>query len=340
MIFQKIMGIALATVILNTAQRSEESQRQNGVDFRHWDSSLAIRIAAQNDKDRGVALPICMSSPKKARIFRMTRYICTVCGSEHAESTQPPTQCAICNDERQYVNWEGQTWTTLPAIQEKHRNEFRPQGQGITGVGITPSFAIGERALLVQTAQGNLLWDCIALIDDATVQAIQGMGGLAAIAISHPHYYTSMVSWSERFGNIPIYLHADDRQHVQCPSPNIVFWEGETKALFGGLTLIRCGGHYEGGTAMHWAAGEDGAGSLFTGDVIQVVQDRRWVSFMRSFPNYIPLPPAKVQHIVDAVEPFAFERIYGAWWNAIVDRDGKGAVRRSAERYIRAVLGQ
>src|SRR6185369_11534751 len=122
--------------------------------------------------------------------------------------------------------------------------------------------------------------------------------------------YSSMVEWSERFGNVPIYLHADDRRWVVRPSRNIVFWGTETQELFGGLTLIRCGGHFEGGTVLHWAEGEEGAGALLTGDIIQVVQDRRFVSFMWSYPNYIPLSAAAVERIACAVKPYVFEGIY------------------------------
>ena len=73
------------------------------------------------------------------------------------------------------------------------------------------------------------------------------------------------------------------------------------------------------------------------GDIIQVVYDRRWVSFMYSYPNLVPLPPSKVQHLVDVVEPYAFERIYSPWLGRVVPRDGKAVVRRSAERYLDAV---
>ena len=80
-----------------------------------------------------------------------------------------------------------------------------------------------------------------------------------------------------------------------------------------GLTLIRCGGHFEGGSVLHWAGGAGGKGALLSGDIIEVAADRRWVSFMYSYPNFIPLDAAAVRHIVAAVEPYAFEDIYGAW---------------------------
>jgi hypothetical protein len=103
------------------------------------------------------------------------------------------------------------------------------------------------------------------------------------------------------------------------------------------MTLIRGGGHFEGGTVLHWPAGADGRGALFTGDILQVVSDRRYVSFMYSYPNLIPLPAREVRRIVAAVEPYAFDRIYGAWWNKVVVADAKTAVARSAERYIQAL---
>ena len=266
-------------------------------------------------------------------------WICITCGTQYEPAVKPPQNCPICDDERQFVNWNGQEWTTMADLRRSHHNLIRSQGSGITGIGPMPKFAIGQRALLIQTSQGNLLWDCVSLIDYPTAEAVKGLGGIVAIAISHPHYYSSMVDWSEKFGSVPVYLHADDRQWVMRPSANIVFWEGERRKLFGGLTLIRCGGHFGGGTVLHSAEGEEGEGALLTGDIIQVAQDRRFVSFMRSYPNYIPLSAAAVNRITRAVEPFAFKHIYGAWWDAIVKNDAKQAVETSAARYIRAIGG-
>jgi glyoxylase-like metal-dependent hydrolase (beta-lactamase superfamily II) len=121
------------------------------------------------------------------------------------------------------------------------------------------------------------------------------------------------------------------------PDPTFVFWEGAAFPLMDGLTLIRCGGHFPGSTVLHWQAGADGKGALLTGDTMQVAQDRRFVSFMYSYPNMIPLNAKKVQRIVEAVEPYAFDRLYGGWWDLIVKSDAKAAVKRSAERYIRAI---
>lgn len=267
----------------------------------------------------------------------MPNFLCVTCGSQFDASDQPPEGCPICEDERQYVGHEGQRWTTLQWLRDDHRNVITTEEPGLIGIGAEPRFAIGQRALLVQTPAGNVLWDCISLITDDAIDAVKQAGGLSAIAISHPHYYGSMVEWSHAFGNVPIYLHAGDRQWAMRHDPAIVFWEGETRSLPGGLTLIRCGGHFAGGTVLHWPAGADGRGVLLTGDIINVVSDRRYVSFMYSFPNLIPLPPSAIRQVVRAVEPFAFDRIYSAWFGTVVAGDGQAAVQRSADRYIRAI---
>ncbi len=264
-----------------------------------------------------------------------TCYVCATCGVQFAHSSTPPSSCDICEDERQYVGWSGQRWTTLDELRKSHRNEIR-EDFGLTGAGTKPTFAIGQRALLVQSAGGNVLWDCITVLDDETARALRALGGVKAIAISHPHYYSSMVEWSRCF-DAPVYVHASDRRWVMRPDPAIEFWIGERKELWDGMTLVRAGGHFDGGTVMHWPAGAEGTGALLAGDILQVAQDRRWVSFMYSYPNYIPLPAAEIDRIVAAVEPLSFDVIYGAWWDRNVTSDAKGAVRRSAERYKRAI---
>src|SRR5262245_5407954 len=111
------------------------------------------------------------------------------------------------------------------------------------------------------------------------------------------------------------------------PDKAIVIWEGNAKPLGDGLTLVRCGGHCKGGTVLHWASGADGKGALLTGDIIQVVGDRKHVSFMWSYPNYIPLPASAIKRIIEAVEPFEYDRVYGAFWDTVIERDGKAAVK-------------
>ncbi len=272
----------------------------------------------------------------------MDNFICVTCGAQVSATAEPPGACPICEDERQYIGHDGQRWTTLAELRRDHRNVARPIEPWLTGFATEPKVAIGQQAHLIETPAGNVLWNCISFIDDETVAEIARHGGLAAIAISHPHFYTGMVEWSRAFGGIPILLHADDREWVMRPDPAIRFWEGETADPLpgSGLTLIRCGGHFPGSCVLHWAGGAEGRGALLTGDTITVVADRRWLTFMYSYPNQIPLGPDEVRRIVEAVEPFAFDRIYGGWHGSVVAADAKAAVRRSAQRYLAHIAGE
>jgi glyoxylase-like metal-dependent hydrolase (beta-lactamase superfamily II) len=266
-------------------------------------------------------------------------FICIQCGTQFEESARPPSSCPICEDERQFVRHTGQEWTTLDRLARDHHNRIEDEAPALLGIGTEPEFAIEQRALLLQSPSGNLLWDCISLLNDETITAVHARGGIRAIAISHPHFYSSMVEWAEYF-DAQIFLHAADRKWVMRKSPRIQFWEGTTLSLWDGLTLINCGGHFEGGTVLHWPAASCGSGSkgaLLTGDIVTVAADRRYVSFMRSYPNLIPLGPTAVRRTVERIEPFSFEQIYGGWWSANVLAGAKAAVARSAERYLRAI---
>jgi hypothetical protein len=263
------------------------------------------------------------------------RYICSTCGTQFPDSAEPPAECPICVDERQYVPAGGQRWTTMAELGSGHANEFRDDGT-LTGVATAPGFAIGQRALLVPFGDSNLLWDCITLLDDATAEEVERRGSLAGIAISHPHYYSAMVEWAHRF-DCPIHLHAADAEWIMRPDPAIELWDGDEHELGDGLTLIRGGGHFPGGAMLHRA---HGAGELLTGDIIQVIPDRSHVGFMWSYPNLVPLPQAEVIAIAASVETFEFDVIYGAWWDRVITAGAKDVVRRSAERYGRALRGE
>jgi glyoxylase-like metal-dependent hydrolase (beta-lactamase superfamily II) len=267
----------------------------------------------------------------------MPHYICATCGVQYPESVLPPEQCLICEDERQYIGWTGQRWTTLAELQGSYRNQLDVEAPELISLATEPRFAIGQRALHLRSSAANMLWDCVTLTDDRSVAAVQALGGAKAIAISHPHYYSCLVEWSRALGGVPVYLHADDREWVTRPDEAIVFWKGETREIAPGLTLIRCGGHFPGATVLHWAEGASGKGALLTGDVIHVGEDRKSLSFMYSFPNFIPLNAQAVQRIVAAVEPFAFDAIYGGWFGRNVVKDAKRALHRSAERYVAAI---
>ncbi|MCF6409438.1 MBL fold metallo-hydrolase [Pseudalkalibacillus salsuginis] len=270
----------------------------------------------------------------------MSKFICTTCGVQYPESTHEPESCPICREERQYVNPKGQDWTTLYTMIESrgYKNEIEQEEENLYSIKTTPGFGIGQTAYLVREDGFNVLWDCITYLDQKTIKAIGKLGGIDAIALSHPHYYSTQVEWAHAF-DAPIYIHGDDRQWVMEPSERIHFWSGEELQLKSGITLHRLGGHFSGGAVLHWKEGNAGKGVLLTGDIIQVVADQNWVSFMYSYPNLIPLPARKVEDIANRVRPLGFDRIYSAF-HKIVKTKANEAVQRSAKRYMDAIEGK
>ena len=268
----------------------------------------------------------------------MPASICTACGTQYPESDAPPKQCLICEEERQFVPPTGQGWTTLEALRARYFNCFRQHEEGLIGVGTQPNFAIGQRALILCTPQGNVLWDCVALLDAASVTLIKGLGGLKAIGISHPHFYTTMVEWSRAF-DCPVHLHAADRAWIMRSDPGIRVWEGETLSLLPDVTLIRGGGHFPGGAMLHWAKGAGGRGVVCSSDIATVAVDRKFLSFMRSYPNLIPLSAREVERIAAALAPFRFDTIYGHFFDRIIATGAKQVLEKSVQRYLAAISG-
>jgi len=269
----------------------------------------------------------------------MHAFICTACGMQYPPSEKPPAECTICEEERQYVPPTVQSWTTLNALGARHFNAYREHEPGIIGIGTQPSFAIGQRALLIRTPHGNVLWDCISLIDDATVTLIKGLGGLHAIAISHPHFYTTLVDWSRAFGGVPVHLHANDTNWVRQADRCIKFWQGEKFELLKGVTLIHGGGHFPGGSMLHWAAGAEGKGVVCSADIAIVNLDRKSFAFMRSIPNHIPLSEKAVRAIGTALMPLAFDRVYSHHFERVMHSGAKQILQSSVERYVAAIGG-
>jgi hypothetical protein len=261
--------------------------------------------------------------------------VCATCAVQQPPGP-PPDVCPICADERQWVPAGGQRWTSLRELAvDGHRSDVRDIDPGVHGVGITPSFGIGQRACLIRTEAGNLLWDCIGYIDDAAVAAVRDLGGIAAIACSHPHFYGAMVEWSHAFDDAPLWLPTADQAWVQRDDTAIRWWDDEAEPL-PGVHLVQCGGHFDGSAVAVWDNGADGAGAVFVGDTATVVKDRN-VSFMRSYPNLIPLPAATVRAVAGHVTRYPFARIYGGWWDTVI-AGGPELVLRSAERYAGWVL--
>ena len=250
--------------------------------------------------------------------------LCKACGTSYEVADALPEHCDICQDERQYVPATGQEWVDFAALCASHTNKWRQHDSTLLSIRTVPGFAIDQRAFILRTPEG------IATLDDATKMLITSLGGLKAIAISHPHYYTTMQDWADEF-NAPIYLHANDRKWVMRDSPWIKFWDGDTLELTRDVSVIRLGGHFAGGCVLHWARDE---GVVLSGDIVQVTPGAHAVSFMWSYPNMLPLPAATVSDITHRLSTVKFKQLYGAFEGKDITKNADDIVQRSGEKYV------
>ncbi|MET0449608.1 MAG: MBL fold metallo-hydrolase [Aeromicrobium sp.] len=264
-----------------------------------------------------------------------TFWICRTCAVEHGERI---AVCAICDDERQYLPVGGQQWTTLDELAgEGYRAEMQELEPDLKAITTTPEAGIGQQSKLLCTSSGNLLWDPVGFVDDDIVRRVLELGEVTAVVASHPHMFGVQVEWSRRLGGVPVLVAEADLQWVARQDPAIEAWTDDVEVL-PGVTLTQPGGHFPGSAVVHWAAGAGGRGVLLTGDTIFPNPDRRSFSFMRSFPNRIPLSGAVVQRIARHVDAFAYDRVYGNFDNAI-DSDARAVLLRSADRHADWVNG-
>lgn len=287
-----------------------------------------------------------MSIPKSHPPSAAEAPVCITCGVQYPPSPEPPSRCIICDEPRQWVPPEGQQWTTPSTLAKEHTNRVEQVEPDLFAIYTEPHFGIGQRALLVRTPEGNVLWDCVTLLDEPTRRRITALGGITAIAVCHPHYYSAMASWAQAF-DCPIYIHRANERWIVEPSTHLRIFDTATVNLPGGTTLIRTGGHFAGSTVLHWPAGAGGRGAMLVGDSLKTTGDMRHVSFVRSSPNDLPLSADDADYIVRCLEPYPYDRLYSFRRDMILpnpeDRSSEGAkeiVHLSAKRHRDALSGR
>ena len=262
---------------------------------------------------------------------------CATCGVERTGDATDEV-CPICADERQFVPPGGQEWTRPDRAAADGASleitEFEPQ---VLGIRQHRCPGIGQVPILLRTAGGNVLLEAPNFIDDVAHAEISRLGGVAAIVPSHPHMYGLQSVWSRAFDDAPVFISAADEEWLGVRPENTVVWDGEIE-IIPGVRASQPGGHFPGSNVVHWTA-PDGEGVLFAGDTIGPVRDTGWVTFMRSYPNWIPLSAAVVRRIAEHVSRYEFSRLYGNFGGSVL-ADASGAVRRSAERYAAWVSGE
>lgn len=257
--------------------------------------------------------------------------ICSTCGTTYPAGSSPGI-CIICIDERQWVPQEGQLWTKPAELHRKHSIKLNRLQSNLYELEINPMFAIGQRAMLVLSEQGNILWDCIPMLDEMTIEFIKGKGGLKAIAFSHPHFYSNMNDWAEVF-ECPVYIHEKDEQHIMVKGKHVSLWAGNEMQLWDGMRLINIGGHFEGSSILHvpFLSKE---GSILCGDTLFLSPSKKHFSVVYSSPNRIPLPLSEMKRIKNRFDEIPFDSFYGYIKTQNLNKDVKRILEISMARYV------
>ncbi|MEO6721225.1 MAG: MBL fold metallo-hydrolase [Ferruginibacter sp.] len=234
--------------------------------------------------------------------------ICITCGTYYP-AAQTPELCITCLDERQYIPVTGQGWTTPEELKRKHSVKFNKLQDNLYELEINPMFAIGQRALLVLSPNGNVLWDCIPLLDELTIDFIRSKGGLKAIGFSHPHYYSNMNEWAEIF-DCPVYIHESDGGCIVDKGSHIQLWPGDEIHLWDNIRIINIGGHFSGSSILH-VPSLSKEGAIICGDTLFLSPGKKHFSVMYSYPNRMPLPLHEMQRVKQRFDSISFDAFYG-----------------------------
>ncbi|WP_313810639.1 hydrolase [Glutamicibacter sp.] len=274
---------------------------------------------------------------QSAAVPEIVHWQCAGCAVEFPPGQRPTGLCPICADERQYIPGGTQRWvSTEELVAAGHTLEFTHLEPGLTAL-TCHEIGIGQSALLVETAAGCLLFDVPGIITDSAVDYIRERGPLLGIVASHPHMYGVQQQYSRAFDGAPVFIASKDLQWVQYSSDAIVQWD-EPFEITEGIWLHQVGGHFRGSTVAVWDKGAEGRGVLLAGDAIFPVADGN-VTFLRSYPNRIPLSAAVVRRIAAQVGGWTFDRLYNNF-SGVVPSDAQQVVQFSAERYARWVSGE
>lgn len=259
------------------------------------------------------------------------KLICTTCGTQMVLHFDEDINCPICSEERQYIPEGGQSWTTQTKLLKNSSVRIEKLTEQLYELTVVPTFAIGQRALLVLSDSGNILWDCIPLMDETTIQFIKSKGGLKAIAFSHPHYYSNMNDWAETF-NCPIYIHKNDEKWIFDKEKNVNLWNGLEKLFWDGIKIINIGGHFDGSSILQ-VPFLSKKGTLLCGDTLYISPSLKHTAVMYSYPNRIPLTVWEVAKIKTRFEELEFDTIYGFYSYQNLLNNAKSILMKSLERY-------
>jgi glyoxylase-like metal-dependent hydrolase (beta-lactamase superfamily II) len=257
---------------------------------------------------------------------------CTTCGTQFVDTKLTSGNCPVCSNDRQHIPAKGQAWTKMEDLQNTYSNLIIRLSDTLYEIKTLPKFAIGQKAFLILSPNGNILWDCISLLNEATIEFIKSKGGLKAIVVSHPHFYSSINDWAETF-NCPIYIHQNDEEFIYTKGSRVTLWKGAEKELWDGIIIKNIGGHFPGSSILI-VPFLSAKGTIFCSDTFFISPNKKHVSVMYSYPNFIPVSLSEIKRINESMINISFDTLIGALENQKISPNAKEILHASFLKYI------
>ncbi|WVW81997.1 hypothetical protein I302_104002 [Kwoniella bestiolae CBS 10118] len=282
--------------------------------------------------------------------------ICKACGTQYPASFDIQRNCVICEDPRQYVPATGQEWTNMAELGEGRKHVLLQDEEDgrVTMIGCEPGFAINQTPILIETAEGSYIWDCSAFISLPLIGHLSKLKKpLKGIAISHPHFFSTSLTWSRAL-KVPLYVCEDDKEWYQRLSDSkdddqVIWWKDEQE-LGRGVKVVQCGGHFPGSSILYWDRLSEPpppkdslptkptpvSGIIFTADTLMVQPTQLSFAFIWSVPNMIPLRPHSILSIQDRLKSLSFAQATSSWPNKWIRQDAKQILEQSVITFLAA----
>ena len=236
----------------------------------------------------------------------LSPYACSNCGHWQMYFALPP-HCPICSDVRNDLpddGWDFRSLDEVRAALRCHRREVIP---GVWEFWTTPRFGLDSHGWLLLEPEGNVSFEAAPCYDDESLAAIEGLGGIAVIAASHPHGYGALWQLQQHF-DPPLLIQKEDLQWTKAFRVTRP-WD-ERHEIRPGLVLHHTGGHYEGHAVLHDAR----RGAVFVGDALKLDFDEagrvRALSTHKAFHKQIPLSPNEARRYRSVFERLEFDTVF------------------------------
>ena len=234
----------------------------------------------------------------------LSPYACSNCGHWQFHFAVPP-HCPICTDVRNDLPEDG--WDFRPPASLDLRHHWRTLPGGLHEFWSTPRFGLDSHGWVLETAIGNVAFEAAPFYDQASLDHLASIGGIAVLAASHPHGYGALWQLQQRF-ECPVLIQKLDLPWTKAFRVTTPY--DERHEIAPGLTLYRTGGHYDGHAILHDAA----RGALFVGDALKLDLDTDGrlvaLSCHKAYHKAIPLSPDEARHYRDVFATLAFDAVF------------------------------